>query len=99
MQRCERCIRASPFFVVLVSPEAVASPWVNREIEHWVAAKDPRAILPVLTDGHRRRHAVVDGARRAREHRRAVTARLDIRRGADGSGSVSSVRDLGRLGR
>jgi hypothetical protein len=32
-------------------PEAAASPWVNREIEHWMATKDPRAILPVLTDG------------------------------------------------
>jgi len=44
-------LRASRFFVVLVSPEAAASSWVNREIEHWMATKDPRAILPVLTDG------------------------------------------------
>jgi WD40 repeat protein len=44
-------LEASRFFVVLVSPEAAASPWVNREIEHWVATKDPGAILPVLTDG------------------------------------------------
>jgi WD40 repeat protein len=44
-------LEASRFFVVLVSPEAAASPWVNREIEHWVTKKGPGAILPVLTDG------------------------------------------------
>jgi WD40 repeat protein len=42
---------ASRSFLVLLSPEAAASPWVNREIEHWVATNDPGAILPVLTDG------------------------------------------------
>src|SRR5215211_5499578 len=39
---------ASRYFVVLVSPEAAASPWVNREIEHWASTKEPGAILPVL---------------------------------------------------
>ncbi|MEU4620676.1 TIR domain-containing protein [Actinoplanes sp. NPDC023801] len=41
----------SQYFVLLASPEAANSPWVNKEIEHWVATKSPRRILPVLTDG------------------------------------------------
>ncbi|WP_433831255.1 TIR domain-containing protein [Actinoplanes sp. CA-015351] len=41
----------SQYFVLLASPEAARSPWVNKEIEHWVATKSPRRILPVLTDG------------------------------------------------
>jgi WD40 repeat protein len=46
-----KALDSSRYFVVLVSPEAAASPWVNREIEHWVATKDPGGILLVLTDG------------------------------------------------
>lgn len=38
-------------FVLLASPEAARSPWVNREIEHWLATKSADLILPVLTDG------------------------------------------------
>jgi WD40 repeat protein len=41
----------SKHFVLLASPEAASSPWVNREIEHWVATKSPDLILPVVTDG------------------------------------------------
>src|SRR5437879_3435879 len=41
----------SSYFVLMASPEAAASPWVNREIEHWCATKNPDHILPVLTDG------------------------------------------------
>jgi WD40 repeat protein len=44
-------LASSGHFIVLLSPEAAASPWVNREIEHWTATKDPMHILPVLTDG------------------------------------------------
>ena len=42
---------SSRFFIVLLSPDAAASPWVNREIEQWLATKDPMAVLPVLTEG------------------------------------------------
>jgi WD40 repeat protein len=41
----------SDYFVLLASPEAAGSPWVNREIEHWVASKSADQILPVVTDG------------------------------------------------
>ncbi|GIE77696.1 hypothetical protein Aph02nite_36460 [Actinoplanes philippinensis] len=41
----------SKHFVLMASPEAASSPWVNREIEHWLATKSPDRILPVVTDG------------------------------------------------
>jgi WD40 repeat protein len=41
----------SRYFVLLCSPEATASPWVNREIEHWLADQGADRILPVLTEG------------------------------------------------
>ena len=41
----------SEWFVLLLSPDAAVSPWVNQEIEYWKAHKDSSRILPVLTDG------------------------------------------------
>jgi len=41
----------SEYFVLLASMEAAKSPWVNREIEHWIATKSADRILPVITDG------------------------------------------------
>jgi WD40 repeat protein len=41
----------SGWFVLLLSPDAAQSPWVNQEIEYWVKYKDPSRILPVVTDG------------------------------------------------
>jgi WD40 repeat protein len=41
----------SGWFVLLLSPDAAESPWVNQEIEFWKEHKDPSRILPVLTDG------------------------------------------------
>jgi WD40 repeat protein len=46
-----QALDGSNHFVLLASPEAARSPWVNREIEHWVSRKDPGRILPVVTDG------------------------------------------------
>ena len=37
--------------MLLASPDAAVSTWVNREIEHWCTKKDPARILPVLTEG------------------------------------------------
>jgi WD40 repeat protein len=42
----------SEWFVLLTSPLAAQSEWVNREIEHWKANRSVDRILPVLTDGH-----------------------------------------------
>ncbi len=47
----QTALDGSEYFVLLASPEAARSKWVNREIEHWVATKSPDRILPVVTDG------------------------------------------------
>jgi hypothetical protein len=47
----EAALDESEHFVLLASPESAASPWVAREIEHWIAHKPVDRILPVLTDG------------------------------------------------
>jgi WD40 repeat protein len=41
----------SDYFILLVSPEAARSEWVQREIEHWLQQHPPDRILMVLTDG------------------------------------------------
>ncbi|GIF04988.1 TIR domain-containing protein [Actinoplanes siamensis] len=47
----QQALDGSNHFVLLASPEAARSPWVNREIEHWLATKSADHILPVVTDG------------------------------------------------
>jgi len=47
----QTALDGSDYFVLLASPEAARSPWVNREIEHWIAGKSADRILPVVTDG------------------------------------------------
>ncbi|MDT5031268.1 MAG: hypothetical protein QOC94_1439 [Actinoplanes sp.] len=47
----QEALDGSDYFVLLASPEAARSPWVNREIEHWMATKSADRILPVVTDG------------------------------------------------
>ena len=41
----------SGWFVLLLSPDAAQSEWVNQEIAYWVENSDPKKILPVVTDG------------------------------------------------
>ncbi|GAA0800647.1 TIR domain-containing protein [Spirilliplanes yamanashiensis] len=47
----QQALDSSEYFVLMASPEAARSPWVDREIEHWLQSKSPDRILPVLTDG------------------------------------------------
>ncbi|GIF39597.1 TIR domain-containing protein [Actinoplanes xinjiangensis] len=47
----QTALDGSEYFVLLASPEAAQSRWVNREIEHWIATKAANRILPVVTDG------------------------------------------------
>ena len=42
---------ASDWFVLLLSPKAASSDWVNQEVEYWLEHKEASRILPVLTDG------------------------------------------------
>ena len=41
----------SEWFIVLASPEAAASKWVDREIEYWLKQRPLERILLVLTEG------------------------------------------------
>jgi WD40 repeat protein len=41
----------SAWFILLLTPDAAASDWVNKEIDYWLERKDPDRIIPVLTDG------------------------------------------------
>ncbi|MGV0643093.1 TIR domain-containing protein [Mycolicibacterium sp. XJ2546] len=47
-----RALDEAEWFLLLTSPQAAASVWVNREIEHWKAHRPVDRILPVLTDGY-----------------------------------------------
>ena len=42
---------SSGWFVLLLSPDAANSEWVNQEIAYWKTNRDPSRILPVVTDG------------------------------------------------
>src|ERR1700686_3822680 len=44
----QEALDESEYFVLLASPDAAASRWVNREIEHWTANKPADRLLPVL---------------------------------------------------
>ncbi|MBW4721590.1 TIR domain-containing protein [Saccharothrix obliqua] len=41
----------SRFFILLASPEAAASPWVGREVSHWIEHRERETFLIVLTGG------------------------------------------------
>jgi hypothetical protein len=41
----------SSYFILLASPEAAASSWVNREVEHWKTHKSMSSLLPIVTAG------------------------------------------------
>ena len=47
----EAALSESSYFILMASPEAAQSEWVNREVTFWKEHKDPEKILPVLTDG------------------------------------------------
>lgn len=47
----QNALDASEFFLLLASPEAAASKWVAREIEHWCATKSASRIVIVVSAG------------------------------------------------
>jgi WD40 repeat protein len=47
----ESALDGSRWFVLLASPEAVGSTWVNRELDHWLGHNSAEGILLVVTDG------------------------------------------------
>ena len=46
-----RSIDASRWFVLMASPEAATSPWVERELQRWLETKSIDTLLPVVTSG------------------------------------------------
>jgi WD40 repeat protein len=47
----QQALDDSEWFVLLASPNAAASPWVNREVDYWLEHKSVARLLPVVTDG------------------------------------------------
>ncbi|MGB6162316.1 MAG: TIR domain-containing protein [Pseudonocardiaceae bacterium] len=47
----EQALDASAWLVLMASPNAAWSPWVNREVTWWLAHKPPGRLLVVLTEG------------------------------------------------
>jgi WD40 repeat protein len=47
----EQALEQSRYFILLVSPEAAASPWVNKEVIYWLKHKRAATLLIALTDG------------------------------------------------
>lgn len=47
----EKALASSAWLVLMASPEAARSPWVNREVAWWRANKSPQRLLVVLTEG------------------------------------------------
>lgn len=47
----ERALANSAWFVLLASPDAATSPWVDREVSWWLANRSAGRLLIVLTEG------------------------------------------------
>ncbi len=47
----ETALASSAWLVLMASPEAARSPWVDREVAWWRANKSPQRLLVVLTEG------------------------------------------------
>jgi len=47
----EQALSQSRFLVLLASPEAAASPWVNKEVAYWLDNKGADTLLIAVTDG------------------------------------------------
>lgn len=62
-------LQDSDWFILLASPGAARSAWVDAEVAWWLAEKDPGRLLIALTDGE-----IVWNAKRAAVHRRATNA-------------------------
>ena len=47
----EQALHSSEFFILLASPKAAHSPWVEHEVAYWLEHKSLETFLIVLTDG------------------------------------------------
>src|SRR5215203_1858960 len=51
----EQALQGSRYFLLLASPKAAASRWVQQEVAWWLEHKSPDTLLIGLTDGHIKR--------------------------------------------
>jgi TIR domain len=74
----QKALDESRYFVLLASPTAAASPWVEREVHYWLDTKSADTIMPVLTEG---RSSGTDSPATSTSRRRARLRRrfLDLR--------------------
>src|SRR6266496_4316679 len=47
----EQALGQSRFLILLASPEAAVSPWVNKEVAYWLEHKGADTLLIAVTDG------------------------------------------------
>src|ERR1700683_5491851 len=47
----EQALSRSRFLILLASPEAAASPWVDKEVVYWLEHNSADTVLIALTDG------------------------------------------------
>jgi hypothetical protein len=47
----EKALSESRFLILLASPEAAISPWVNKELSYWLEHKSADTLLIAVTDG------------------------------------------------
>jgi hypothetical protein len=48
----QQALLDSEFFILLASPGAAASKWVNKEVNFWLSHRSPKTLLLVLTGGN-----------------------------------------------
>src|SRR5687768_606056 len=51
----EQALQSSRYFLLLASPRAASSRWVQQEVDWWLEHKSPQTLLIGLTDGHIKR--------------------------------------------
>lgn len=49
--KIQKALADSEYFLLMASPEAAKSPWVQKEVEWWLANRSASNLLIVLTDG------------------------------------------------
>src|SRR5258707_654102 len=47
----EQALTNSRYLILLASPDAAASPWVNKEVAHWLAHKHAETLFIAVTEG------------------------------------------------
>jgi hypothetical protein len=62
----EKALDDSEYFILLASPEATASHWVQQEVHYWLEHKSPDKLLIVLTAGEISWDSTVNNFDRAR---------------------------------